>query len=182
MVLKELIAEIEIPEGIQVEIQPGKIIAKGPKGELTRELRNKSLVIAKEENKIKITTAQKNTKREKRIMNTFKSHIQNMIGGVKDGVVYKLKICASHFPMNVTANKEEFSVKNFLGEKIPRVFKINQNVNVKVTGQDIVVEGIDVELVGQVAGRIEQLTRITNKDRRIFQDGIYITDKNGKEI
>ena len=55
-------------------------------------------------------------------------------------------------------------------------------MKVNVKGTDIIVEGVDIEKVGQAAGKIEQLCRITNKDRRIFQDGIYIVEKNGKEL
>ena len=51
-----------------------------------------------------------------------------------------------------------------------------------IKGDIIIVEGIDKELAGQTAARIEQSTRITNKDRRVFQDGCYITDKAGIPI
>ena len=53
---------------------------------------------------------------------------------------------------------------------------------VKVEGSEIIIESTNKELAGQAAADIEQLTRITNKDRRIFQDGIYITEKDGKKI
>ena len=46
----------------------------------------------------------------------------------------------------------------------------------------IIAKGANIEIVSSVASDIEQLTRITNRDRRIFQDGIYITHKAGKEI
>ncbi|PSP31946.1 50S ribosomal protein L6, partial [Halobacteriales archaeon QH_10_67_22] len=35
----------------------------------------------------------------------------------------------------------------------------------------------DIEAVGQTAADIEQLTRVQDKDVRVFQDGVYITDK-----
>ena len=52
----------------------------------------------------------------------------------------------------------------------------------KVKGQEIIVEGIDKEATGQTAANIEQATRITKWDRRVFQDGIYIVEKAGKPI
>ena len=84
--------------------------------------------------------------------------------------------------MNVSINNEELIVKNFLGEKAPRILKIKPGVTAKVEGSDIIIESTNKELAGQAAADIEQLTRITNKDRRIFQDGIYITEKDGKKI
>jgi large subunit ribosomal protein L6 len=84
--------------------------------------------------------------------------------------------------MNVAVSGDKLSVKNFLGEKIPRVAKILPGVTVKVEGDIIDIESTDKEAAGQTAANFEQLTRITNRDLRIFQDGIYITVKDGKEI
>ena len=107
---------------------------------------------------------------------------KKILKGVVEGHVYQLKICSSHFPMSAAVNNGEFSVKNFLGEKVPRTIKIKENVDVKVEGDIITVESPDKELAGQTAASIEQLCKITNRDRRIFQDGIYIISKAGKEI
>ncbi len=60
--------------------------------------------------------------------------------------------------------------------------KLKEGVSIKVEGDMINVESIDKGLAGQTAADIEQLTRRTNYDTRIFQDGIYIINKDGKEI
>ena len=82
--------------------------------------------------------------------------------------------------MNVSVSESEFKIKNFLGEKVPRIVKLRYGVSVKIDGNIISVEGADKEKVGQVAADIEQKTRRPGFDKRIFQDGIYITDKAGK--
>lgn len=84
--------------------------------------------------------------------------------------------------MNVSLNGNQFSVKNFLGEKVPRLLTIKEGVDVTVSDTEVTVESIDIEKAGQVAADIEQLTRVTNKDIRIFQDGLYITKKPKKDI
>mgnify|MGYP001231582226 FL=1 len=73
---------------------------------------------------------------------------------------------------------QHLTVKNFLGEKNARVADVPVGVSAKVQDKDIILESVDRELAGIAASRIEQLTRVTNKDRRIFQDGIYITGKD----
>ena len=52
----------------------------------------------------------------------------------------------------------------------------------KLNGEMISVTGINKEIVSQAAADIEQLTRRVGFDRRIFQDGIYIVEKDGKVI
>jgi len=172
---------IEIPEGVEINIDKGMITIKGPKGEVARKLIHPKISISIEDKKI-IISSKKATKREKTIIGTFKAHIKQMINGAQEGHMYKLKICATHFPMTVEIKDNELAVKNFLGENVPRTLKLKQGVDVKIEGEIIVVESPNKELAGQTAASIEQLCRITNKDRRIFQDGIYITEKSGKGI
>ena len=105
-----------------------------------------------------------------------------MIKGSNEGHVYELKICSGHFPMNVSIQGKELVVKNFIGEKFPRRLKIQEGVIVKIEGEKITVEHTSKEIAGQSAANIEQLTRRPNFDSRIFQDGIYITVKDGKQI
>lgn len=179
MRIPELKENVKIPEGVQVEASNSNVKVKGPKGELERDFRFQKIKTKVEGNKI-IITAKDATKKEKTQAGTVKAHLKNMVKGVSEGHVYKLKICSGHFPMNVTVSGDAFSVKNFLGEKVPRKLKIKEGATVKVEGTDVSVESIDIEKAGQVAADIEQLTRITNRDIRIFQDGIYIVEKSGK--
>ncbi len=173
--------EIELTEEIQANLENNVLKLNGPKGENEKDFNNPLIQLKVDGNKIKLSS-KRLTKREKKLSGTFKSHIKNMIKGVTNGHIYKLKICSSHFPMNVSIADEELIVKNFFGEKSPRILKIKGKVSVNIEGSDIVIKSTNKELAGQTAADIEQLTRITNKDRRIFQDGIYITEKGGKKI
>ncbi len=176
-----MIKEIELPQGIEAKFDNYELSMKGPKGEIKKRLASKQISIIIEKDKIKAESKTTN-KKEKKILHTFVAHIKNMIKGAEEGFVYKLKICSGHFPMNVTIKGDSFSVKNLFGEKIPRVVKIRDGSTVKVEGDIITVESINKETAGQMAADIEQLTRRTGFDRRIFQDGIYITEKAGKEL
>ena len=79
--------------------------------------------------------------------------------------------------MNISIANNTLIIKNFLGEKIPREAKILPGVEVKIDGDLIKLKGIDIEATGQTASNIEQACRITNKDRRVFMDGIWMTNK-----
>jgi len=173
--------EVEIPEGVTVEINGSLVKVKGPKGEVERELSYPGVKIFTEDGKVVVY---KDFPRRKdiAIARTFKAHIANMIKGVMEGFTYKLKVVYSHFPITVKVQGDKVYIENFLGEKAPRVAEILPGVTVKVMGGEIIVEGIDKEKVGQTAANIEQATRITGRDRRVFQDGIYIVEKAGKPI
>ncbi|PKP59023.1 MAG: 50S ribosomal protein L6 [Candidatus Altiarchaeales archaeon HGW-Altiarchaeales-2] len=94
-------------------------------------------------------------------------------------MIYKLKLVFSHFPVSLESKGSELVIKNFLGEKAPRKAKILDGVDVKVKGKDLTVEGVDIEKVSQTAANIERAGKILHKDRRVFQDGIYIVEKDG---
>ncbi len=172
--------EIEIPEGVEIKVDGNKILVKGEKGELEREIRSE-IKVSKEGNKITLTSAS-NRRRVKALLGTSSADMKNMIDGVKGGVVYKLKVVYSHFPVNLKVQGDTLWIENFLGEKYPRKAKILEGVSVDIKGQEIEVRGIDQERVGQTAANIEQATRIKRRDRRVFQDGCYIYDKDGKSM
>lgn len=175
--------DIELPQDVEARIEDSIVSIKGAKGEVSRKLLHPLIRISPEQNKIRLE-AKKNTKRERKMVGTFKAHIKNMIKGVTQGHVYKMKICSGHFPMSVSVVKDEFIVKNFFGERTPRRLKLKSGVSVKVDGDIITIESLDKELAGQTAGSIEELCKKKRSkfDKRIFQDGIFIINKNGKEI
>jgi large subunit ribosomal protein L6 len=177
----DITAKIEIPENVEIKVEKGVISAKGPKGEITKNLLSPKINISVQDKNV-IVESKKATKREKKMIGTFKSHIRNMIKGALEGFSYKLKICSSHFPMTTSLEGKNFVVKNFLGESIPRTLEIKEGADIKIEGNDILVESPDKELAGQTAASIEKLCIIKNKDKRIFQDGIWIVEKAGKEI
>jgi len=176
---KDLQEEIELPEGVNGEVEGKKIIIK--KGEMINErIFNYNIKIEKSGSKI-ILSAKKATKREKKQIMSAKAHINNMIKGMGEKFVYKLQICTVHFPVTVTADKGEFIVKNFLGEIKPRKLKLKSGVEVKVEKEIVTIKSENKELAGQTAADIEILTKVKNRDRRIFQDGIFIIQKAGEE-
>ena len=177
----KLESEVEIPEGITFKIEGKEIILSNDKGELKRKITRQNIHAKVEGNKIKFNV-EKGNNNDQKIINTLISHIKNMIKGLQEGFEYKLKICSSHFPMNVKIKGDEISVVNFLGEKNPRKRKIKPDTEVKINGNDITVKAIDIEKAGQMAAEIEKMTKITGRDTKTFQDGIYITHKAGKPV
>lgn len=173
--------KVKIPQGVTLRVDSGNIIVKGPKGEVKKALSSPKVKTVVSGDEI-IFTAENATQREKMLLGTFKAHIKNMIKGSINAHVYKLKICSGHFPMNVSLSGGQFIVKNFIGEKVPRILTLKAGATVKIEGQEVIVESSSKETAGQVAADIEQLTRRPGFDKRIFMDGIYITDKDGKSM
>jgi large subunit ribosomal protein L6 len=180
MELKILQEEITIPEGISVVIEENKIKMKKDSDELIRKL-DVRIDVKVEGNKI-LLKSDKTTKNNKKIFGTIKAHIKNMIKGLTEKFKYKLQVANVHFPMNVSHDKENNSIiiKNFLGERKDRKIKLIKGVDIKIDKDIIELESIDIEKAGQCAANIEKGAKVRNKDRRIFQDGIFITEKPGR--
>ena len=178
---KDIIQRIGVPKEINIKIDKHTFILNHNNKEIKKKLYYPGINIKNENNTI-IISSTKNSRNEKRLINTYKAHIKNMIRGLIEGYTYKLKICSSHFPMNVSLDKNKIIIKNFFGEKVPRKAKILEGVDVKIEGDIITVTGVDKEKVGQTSANMEKSTRITNRDRRVFMDGIYIIDKGGRKI
>ncbi len=176
------IKKIEIPKEVEVDIEYlGKldgyqVRVKGPKGVLVRKFNFPYVKIEKQNNYV-IISSEKEKRKYKAIVGTYKAHIQNMFRGVLEGFTYRLKIFYRHFPIQVKLEGDKFYIINFLGEKAPRIVEIPEGVEVRIKGDEIEVFSIDIEKAGRTAASIETATRIKRLDKRKFIDGIYIIEK-----
>ena len=173
--------EIELPDNSSASIDGQTFLVKGVKDDVKKVFKQHHISISVNGKKI-LLESKSDTKEDKKIIGSLIAHIKNMIRGSQHRHVYTLKICSGHFPMNFSAANNKLIVKNFLGEKVPRVLQLKIGADVKVEGDLIHVESANKEIAGQVAADIEQLTRRPGYDTRIFQDGIYIINKDGKEL
>lgn len=178
---KSIFQEIEIPEGVNAEVNDGHIKVSGPEGTLERRFKLGVIEMKKEGNKIVIGNA-KATKKEKKMINTISALLRNMVKGVQKKFEYELKICYSHFPITVEVKGHEALIKNFLGEKIARKAKIPEGVDIDAGKEIIKISSADKELAGRTAANFELATKVGKRDRRVFQDGIFMINKAGKEI
>jgi len=170
----ESVKSVEIPEGVEVNVEGRVVTVKGEKGTLTRDFLHAPVSIRSEKG-IVVVKANWPRKREAALVGTVSSHIQNMIKGVTKGFTYKLKIVFSHFPISVKVHeKKKVAIENFTGERSARIVDIVGDTQVIVKGEDIIVQGLDLEEVSQTAANIERATKVERKDPRVFLDGIYV--------
>ena len=178
---KDLERIIEIPTGVEVSVKNGEIAVKKGNDELKKKFDFGKVKMKVKENNV-ILSAKDATRRESRMIGTIWAHLKNMIKGAGEEFVYELEICNVHFPMNVKTQEDKVIIKSFLGEKTDRFSRILPNVKVDISGSEITVTSKDIESAGQTAANLEKATRLTGRDRRIFQDGIFITSKCGRAI
>jgi large subunit ribosomal protein L6 len=176
MRLPEKSETIEMPDDVQVSLEGRRITVKGPKGTLVRDFSHAPVSIELSGKTIRIW-AEWPRKREAALVGTLQSHIRNMIAGVSKGFTYKLKIVFSHFPISAKLKEKTILIENFTGERNPRKAKIIGDVRVKIQGDDVIVQGANLEDVSQTAANVEQATKVKRKDPRIFLDGLYVYEK-----
>ena len=144
---------------------------------MNRQFNSTSVAIHQEGGAL-IVRADLPRRKTKALAGTWNAHLNNMVKGVTEGFTYNLKAFYSHFPMTLEVKGREFVVNNYFGERVPRRADILSGVDVKVNNKvEVVVTGIDKENVGQTAANIERCVVVKNRDRRVFQDGIYLLSK-----
>jgi len=168
--------EIPIPENVSAELDRLDLTVEGPNGSVTRQLWYPDVTVEVDGDSIVIESENTDAKTNATV-GTFESHVHNMIHGVTEGWEYTMEVFYSHFPMQVNVQDGAVVIENFLGERAPRRAPIHGDTDVEVDGEDIILSGPNIEDVGQTAADIEQLTRVSGKDTRVFQDGVYITSK-----
>ncbi|MCY4731196.1 50S ribosomal protein L6 [Natronomonas gomsonensis] len=166
--------EIDIPDEVTATMDHFDITVEGDNGSVTRRLWYPDVTVSVEDGSVVVETDDENAK-ARATVGTFQSHVTNMIHGVTEGWEYNMEVFYSHFPMQVSVQDGEVVIENFLGEKAPRRTPVRGDTEVSVDGEELTITGPSIEDVGQTAADIEQLTRVPDKDTRVFQDGVYIT-------
>ncbi|MEM3996211.1 MAG: 50S ribosomal protein L6 [Pyrobaculum sp.] len=182
------VEEVEVPDGVKVSVErtgPFDYVVRvrGPLGELAREFKNTPVVMSVRDGKV-VMEVFNARKREYAILGVYRGILRNMCLGVTRGWRYKLKVIYTHFPMLVKVQGGQLVIENFLGRKSKIVLDIPKGVKVEVKGkEDIVVEGVDRDLVSQFAARIQQATELRGDERPSphgregglgVVDGIYV--------
>jgi large subunit ribosomal protein L6 len=171
--------EIEVPEKVHVTLDGGFVKVKGPQGEISKKLSHPRVKLEMKGKHV-IVSSELPRKKEKALVGTYGAHIRNMFVGATIGFEYKMKIVYAHFPIKTAIKGDTFVIENFLGEKSPRKTKILGDTKVTIKGDQVLLNGPNVEDVGQTAANIERATKIKGFDPRVFQDGIYIIEKPGR--
>ncbi|KAL4076083.1 ribosomal protein L6, alpha-beta domain-containing protein [Scleroderma yunnanense] len=178
--------ELDVPEGVTVEIKSRLIKVTGPRGTLTKNVRHVDMdirVVKSAKDKRKVTLAiWQGGRKHVACLNTIRSLINNMIIGVTKGFLYKMRAVYAHFPVNCIIQEQgrSLEIRNFLGEKTVRHVQMLDGVTIaesKAQKDELILEGNDVENVSQSAASIQGSCRVRNKDIRKFLDGIYVSDR-----
>ncbi len=177
----KLTEKIDLPAGISCAYKNG--VLKCSKGSKSIE---RKLILPQTELKIHgneiVIECAKGNKNHYKVIKSAVAHLNNVITGLEESFVYKLESCNVHFPMTLKVDKGSLAITNFLGEKNPRHAVILPNVDVEVKGSIITITSHDREAAGQTAANMEKATKIRARDRRIYQDGIFITSKPGRKM
>jgi large subunit ribosomal protein L6 len=169
---------VKLPDGVSANLsEDGNITITGSGGSLTRSFIHKKVSVLQDGSGL-IVRVDLPRRKEKSIAGTWNAHLNNMVKGVTDGFTYRLKAVYSHFPMTLKVEGNNFVVNNYFGERVPRRADILNGATVKVENKvEVVVSGMDREVVGQTAANIERSCTVKKRDRRVFQDGIYLVGK-----
>ena len=142
---------ILIPEGVEVKIEGNKVIVKGSKGELSREIRPE-IKVEVSENKV-LVSPQVEIKGIKAIWGLTRALLANMIKGVTEGFEKKLEIQGLGFKANV---EDADTILLYVGFTHPIRIKGSQGIKFSVDKNIITVSGQDLEKVSQIAAKIRK--------------------------
>jgi large subunit ribosomal protein L6 len=170
------VRKVSIPPGVKVEIAGAVLKVKGPKGQLERSVRFPQITTSIDGQELMFSTSSER-KNVNAMVGTFAAHAANMVKGVTTGFEYRMKVVYSHFPIQLKLQSGKLEINNFLGEKKARYATIVNGVTIKIGNDEILLTGIDKELLGTTFANIEHATKIRNRDPRVFQDGIYIVER-----
>ncbi len=143
---------ILIPENVEIKIEGQRIIVKGPKGELSREVRPELGVEIKDDGKM-IVSIKKQVSQAKALWGLFRTLLFNMIEGVTSGFEKKLEIQGIGFRAIIEG--EELVL--YVGLSHPVKLRIPMGIKCSIEKNIISVSGIDKEIVEQFSANIRKV-------------------------
>jgi large subunit ribosomal protein L6 len=167
---------IDIPDGVDVEVKPGEVVVKGPKGELTQTV-VRDITVSMDDGAVKV---ERPTDRgEHRALHGLtRSLIANMVQGVTEGYERKLVIQGVGYRAQLKGKALELA----LGYSHPVTVQAPDGIEFEVPQPtEVVVRGIDKQLVGEVAARIRKSRPPEPyKGKGVRYEGEHVARKVGK--
>jgi large subunit ribosomal protein L6 len=145
---------INIPSGVEVDINTAGIQVKGPKGYLFQTV-GSDLSLNKDNNIIRVEVL-KNTQQAKALSGTIRSLVSNMVQGVSVGFEKKLILVGVGYKAQFKENLLNLS----LGYSHTINYPVPDDINIELPTQtEIIIKGINKQKVGQVAAEIRAFRR-----------------------
>ena len=167
---------VEIPDGVDVEVKSGEVRVKGPKGELTQEVPQDMKVSVDAGT---ILVERPTDRGEHRALHGLtRSLIANMVGGVTEGYERRLEIQGVGYRAQLKGKALEMS----LGYSHPVTVEAPEGIEFEVPQPtEVIVRGIDKQLVGEIAARIrKRRPPEPYKGKGVRYAGEQVTRKVGK--
>ncbi|MDO8563731.1 MAG: 50S ribosomal protein L6 [Nanoarchaeota archaeon] len=173
--------KMEIPSGITCTIHNKILTCKKGDKFVSRNIELPRVTITVNGNELVIST-HAGARKENNLIKSYLAHIKNIFSGLQKDFTYILEAVNVHFPMTLKLEKNNLLITNFLGEKKPRIAAIHPHVKAEIKGQRIILTSHDKEAVGETVSCIERTTKVRKKDRRVFQDGVYLVERPGRTV
>lgn len=163
-------------KGVKIEKKDHLLKVQGPKGELTAHV-PQSIGLEVNENELRLTRSS-DLKAQKALHGTWRALVNNMVKGVSEGFQKKLEIVGVGYKAEVKGKKIQLA----LGYSHPILFEPPKGIKVEIPAPtNIVISGIDKQLVGQVAAKLRSFRPPEPyKGKGIKYEGEYIRRKAGK--
>ncbi len=166
---------IPIPNGVKIELSGKAVMVTGAKGSLAHELRPEIEVV--EEGNALLIKGDATDTRINAFRGMTRSLINNMIIGTQQGFKKVLLVEGVGYRVNVTGNKISLSV----GYSNTVDFVLPPSVTATSANNQIVLESIDKDLLGQTAARIRAIRKPEPyKGKGIRYENEYVARKAGK--
>jgi len=145
---------VELPANVEVQLSSGEISVKGPLGTLKQAL-SAQVAVEKIENKLQFKVANTSTAANA-LSGTLRALVANMVRGVTKGYEKKLTLVGVGYRAQAQGDKLNLT----LGFSHPVVHPMPKGIKVETPTQtEIVIKGIDKQVVGQVAAEVRAYRR-----------------------